>query len=132
MSNEKEYEELYRLARKKVEERTFYIHFVIFIIFNTILILIWRFTGVSFPWFVFPLGLWGMLVVFHYFANTYVSTRKKPSGNMERAIQFEVWKMKQAQRQKEARILETKEGEREGKTTEENDKPGKSDTDKTS
>jgi len=132
MSTEKEHEELYHLARKKLEERAFNIHFVVFIIFNTILIIIWRFTGISFPWFVFPLGIWSIFILLHFVMSTFYLTRRKPNAVLERAIEIEVWKMKEAERQKEAKMLEEKEKQKEGKTTGDNDKQEKSDTDKTS
>ena len=51
-------EETYRLARKRVEgKKEFYGH---------LLIIIWAATGAGFPWFVFPLGGWGIAIPLHY------------------------------------------------------------------
>ena len=60
-------EEMYEVARKRVEEKKgFFIHFAIYILVNAILIVIWASTGAGFPWFVFPLGGWGIGVLFHF------------------------------------------------------------------
>jgi fatty acid desaturase len=60
-------EQIYEAARKRVEEkRGFYTHFTVYAIVNLVLFLIWFFTGRGFPWFVFPLGGWGIGIVFHF------------------------------------------------------------------
>jgi hypothetical protein len=67
MVNELPEEEVYRLARQRVEEKKgFYIHLTVYILVNILLILIWFFTGADFPWFIFPLGGWGIGLLFHF------------------------------------------------------------------
>ncbi|MBM3157181.1 MAG: hypothetical protein FJ004_07825 [Chloroflexi bacterium] len=132
MANDKEYEQLYQMARGKLEGRAFYVHFVIFLIFNSIIIVVWRFTGISFPWFVIPLGFWSIFILFHYLVITFLSTRRKPSGRMEKAIEFEIWKMKEEKRQKASERLEEIEKQKAVQATKENDKQSKSDTNKPS
>ncbi len=66
MANE---EELRRRARNTAEAKVgFYIHLGIYATVNTLLILIWWFTGgVSvFPWFIFPLFIWGAGLIAHF------------------------------------------------------------------
>ena len=61
--------ELRKKAEKIAEEKIgFIIHFGVFIAVNLFLIGIWRgTTGIgSFPWFVFPLGGWGIGLVSHF------------------------------------------------------------------
>ena len=60
-------EELYRLARKRVEEKKgFFTHFAVYIIVNIVLVLIWAFpAGGGYPWFLWPLGGWGIGILFH-------------------------------------------------------------------
>lgn len=59
--------EIYRQARKRVEEKKgFYVHFAVYIIVNIILVIIWAITGVGNPWFLFPLGGWGIGILFHF------------------------------------------------------------------
>jgi len=86
-------EEMYEVARKRIEEKKgFFIHFGIYILVNAVLIIIWASTGAGFPWFVFPLGGWGIGVLFH-FLGTFVFSR---TTNWERKeIEKEVSRMKQ-------------------------------------
>jgi len=59
--------EIYRQARKRVEEKKgFYVHFAVYIIVNIILVIIWAATGAGYPWFLFPLGGWGIGILFHF------------------------------------------------------------------
>ena len=86
-------EEMYEVARKRVEEKKgFFIHFAIYILVNAILIVIWASTGAGFPWFVFPLGGWGIGVLFH-FLGTFVFSRTTSWERKE--IEKEVSRMKQ-------------------------------------
>ena len=70
MSSNMSEKELYRLARKRVEEKKgVYIHFVVYLAVNVLLVIIWWVTGSPgdrFPWFFFPLGGWGIGVLFHF------------------------------------------------------------------
>jgi Na+(H+)/acetate symporter ActP len=60
-------EEIYQLARKRVEEKKgFLVHLIVYAVVNAILVLIWLGTGAGFPWFVFPLGGWGIGILFHF------------------------------------------------------------------
>jgi cytochrome b561 len=77
MSVQMSEEEIYREARKRVEEKKgFFIHLTLYIIINIMLVLIWAFPGGGgFPWFVFPLGGWGIGILFH-FLGTFVFSRQ--------------------------------------------------------
>ena len=70
-------EEIYKEAKKIVEEkRSFRNHFIVYLCVNALLVVIWAVTSWGeFPWFVFPLGGWGIGVLFHYL-NTYVFSRE--------------------------------------------------------
>jgi len=63
-------EQVYALAKKRVEaRRDFAIHLIVYLGVNTLLVCLWLFvTGRGFPWFVFPLGGWGIGVVCHFFS----------------------------------------------------------------
>ena len=69
MSSKMSEQDLYRPARKRVEEKKgFYIHFAVYLAVNALLVVIWFVTGHPgnrFPWLVFPLGGWGIRVLFH-------------------------------------------------------------------
>lgn len=81
-------EELYRLARKRVEEKKgFYVHFAVYLAVNALLIMIWWFTGEPggrFPWFIFPLGGWGIGVLFHFLVDLTVYQACCPSQKSNR------------------------------------------------
>jgi len=86
-------EELYRLARKRVEEKKgFYTHFAVYICVNILLVIIWAFPGGrGYPWFFWPLGGWGIGVLFH-FLGVFVFSR--PSNWERREIEKEVENLK--------------------------------------
>ena len=88
--------ELYEEARKRVEEKKgFYIHFAVYILVNIMLVIIWAVTGAGFPWFVFPLGGWGIGVLFH-FLGVFVFSRQ--SAWEKREIEKEVERLKKGGR----------------------------------
>lgn len=93
MSSQTPEEELFRLARKRVEEKKgFYTHFAVYLAVNALLVVIWAFTGAGFPWFIFPLGGWGIGVLFH-FLGVFVFSRA--GSDWERkAIEKEVERLK--------------------------------------
>ncbi len=85
-------EEIYRQARKRVEEKKgFYVHFAVYIIVNVILVIIWAATGAGYPWFLFPLGVWGIGVLFH-FLGVFVFSRQ--TSWERREIEKEVERLK--------------------------------------
>ena len=60
-------EEVYQLARKRVERKKgFYVHFAIYLCANTLLVIVWAITESDFPWFVFPLVGWSIAIILHY------------------------------------------------------------------
>ena len=61
-------EQIYEEAKKRVEEKKgFYIHLTVYIVVNIGLVLLWAFAADrGFPWCVFPLGGWGIGLLFHY------------------------------------------------------------------
>ena len=61
-------EELRQIARQRAKAKTgFYIHLIVYIIVNILLVSIWYFTSdkSEFPWFVYPLVGWGIALVIH-------------------------------------------------------------------
>jgi len=57
--------------RSRVRQmREFYTHLIVYIVVNLILVAIWYFTtGIDgFPWFLFPLGGWGIGLFFHWYS----------------------------------------------------------------
>ena len=68
MANKMSEEEIYREAKKRVEEKKgFFIHLIVYIVVNIMLVFIWAFpSGGGFPWFIYPLGGWGIGLIFHF------------------------------------------------------------------
>jgi hypothetical protein len=67
-------EELMREARKRAEEKVgFYTHFLIYVAVNLLLVLVWRFSGAGFSWFIFVLVFWEIGIVAHR-ASVFVGT----------------------------------------------------------
>ena len=61
-------EQIYELAKKRVEEKKgFFVHLTVYILVNIMLVLIWAFaTGGGYPWFIWALGGWGIGLLFHF------------------------------------------------------------------
>jgi hypothetical protein len=60
-------EQIYEHARKRVEaKRGFFSHLAAYVIVNILLFVIWYLTSRGFPWFLFPLGGWGIGLIFHF------------------------------------------------------------------
>ena len=87
-------EQIYELAKKRVEaKRGFFTHLTVYILVNVMLVLIWRFAdGGGFPWFIFPLGGWGIGLIIHAI-NTFVFEAKSDRV----AIEKEAEKIKREQ-----------------------------------
>lgn len=87
-------EQIYALAKKRVEEKKgFFVHLTVYIIVNILLVLIWAFTaGGGYPWFVWPLGGWGIGLLFHSLG-VFVFESKSDRA----AIEKEVEKIKREQ-----------------------------------
>ena len=67
---------LIKEAEKRAEEKLgFYVHLTVYSIVNIMLFLIWLFITKGFPWFLFPLGGWGIGIMFH-FLSAFVFTRQ--------------------------------------------------------
>ena len=87
-------EEIYKLARERVNEKKgFFTHFAVYIVVNILLVVIWAFTGRGFPWFVFPLGGWGIGVIFH-FLGVFVFSKQGTTDWERREMEKEVERLK--------------------------------------
>ena len=61
-------EQIYEEAKQRVKaKRDFWGHFGVWVAINTMLIIIWALTDLGgYPWFLWPLGMWGVFVLLHY------------------------------------------------------------------
>ena len=94
MSTQMSEQEIYQEAKKRVEEKKgVFIHFIVYILVNILLVIIWAFpAGGGYPWFLWPLGGWGIGLIFH-FLGVFVFSRntnwdrrqiEKEVGNIKR------------------------------------------------
>jgi hypothetical protein len=59
-------EEIMKLARKRVDERVgLLVHVAMYVLVNTGILITWRLTSSSYPWFIWPLLGWGAGIVAH-------------------------------------------------------------------
>jgi hypothetical protein len=92
-------EEIYQVARKRVEEKKgFYTHLATYIVVNVMLVLIWAFTSRSYPWFIWPLAGWGIGLIFHFLG---VFAFNKGTGWESREIEKEAARLRKEGQQQE-------------------------------
>ncbi|MGB3863931.1 MAG: 2TM domain-containing protein [Candidatus Aminicenantaceae bacterium] len=82
-------EQIYEQAKKRVEaKKGFYIHLTVYILVNILLVLIWTFAADGgFPWFIFPLGGWGIGILFH-FLGVFVFDGKSDKAAIEKEAEI--------------------------------------------
>ena len=86
-------EQIYEEASKKVKaKKGFYGSLATYAIVNALLIVIWALSGQGYPWFLWPLGVWGVFVLGH-FLRVFVFEK----GSDRQAIEKEVEKIKKGQ-----------------------------------
>jgi phosphate/sulfate permease len=93
MSKQMSEEEMYKEASKRVEEKKgFFVHLTVYVLVNSLLVIIWAFAaGGGYPWFVWPLGGWGIGLIMHFFS-VFVFSRK--TDWERRQIEKEVERLK--------------------------------------
>lgn len=89
LSDEQIYEEASRRVKAK---KSFYGSLATYVVVNAVLIVIWLLSGQGYPWFLWPLGIWGVFVLGH-FLRVFVFEK----GSDQQAIEKEVEKMKRGQ-----------------------------------
>ena len=95
MSSQMSEEEIYKKARERVEEKKgFFTHLIVYILVNILLVIIWAFpAGGGFPWFVFPLGGWGIGLIFHFLG---VFVFSKETGWERREVEKEAERLRKS------------------------------------
>jgi len=90
-------EQIYELAKERVEARRgFTVHLIVYVVVNAMLVCLWAFvSGRGFPWFVFPLGGWGIGLVAHYFSSRTVGG--VAAGNRSAEVEREAEKIRKEQ-----------------------------------
>jgi len=60
-------EQVYEEAKKRVKaKRDYWGHFITYAVVNIICFLVWVLGDRGYPWFLWVLGPWGVLVILHY------------------------------------------------------------------
>ena len=95
MSEKMSDEEIQDLAKKRIKKKKeFRSHLGVYIGVNILLIVIWALSGAGHPWFLWPLCIWGVFVVWGYF-DVYVFGKGMQSDKAE--IEKEVEQIKREQ-----------------------------------
>ena len=80
-------DEIYEQASQKVrEKKRFYGGLVTYLIVNAVLIVIWALSGRGYPWFLWPLGIWGAFVLGD-FLRIFVFREKSDHEAIEREVE---------------------------------------------
>lgn len=54
-----------REARRIARRQWFWLHFAVFATIQVFLVIVWRLSETNYPWYIFPLFGWGVLVAAH-------------------------------------------------------------------
>ena len=78
-------EQIYEEARLRVKaKKDFWGHLGAWVIVNVVLIVVWALTDVGgYPWFLWPLCIWGVFVLFHGL-RVFVFERKSDKSAIEK------------------------------------------------
>ena len=67
MPQEVSEEEIYKEARARVKKkREFYSHLGAYVSINIVLVVVWALSGQGYMWFLWPLGIWGVFVLWNF------------------------------------------------------------------
>ena len=80
-------DEVYAEAKRRVKaKKGFYGNFTGWAVVNSILVIIWALSDPGgYPWFLWPLGIWGVFVLFN-FLSVFVFERKTDVGAIEKEV----------------------------------------------
>ena len=78
-------EQIYEEARKTVKaKRSFWRHFVFYAVVNVICFLVWALGGGGYPWFLWVLGPWGIVIILPHYLRVFVFGGKSEKGAIEK------------------------------------------------
>lgn len=86
-------DEIRKIAMSRVvAKKGVFIHLIVYVVVNAVLVTIWAVTGAGYPWFLWVLGFWGLGLIFNILG---VFVFPKEGGEWERReIQKEMERMK--------------------------------------
>jgi hypothetical protein len=102
-------EGLYQHIRKQ-SERLFFIHYVVYVAVNSGLAIIWRVTGKGFPWFLIPVGAWGIIMLLHLLMVTVLLARRQPSQRTKATMARKLAGLKQVDTKEPERLRQGQDG----------------------
>jgi len=95
MTNQPSEEKIYEEAKLRVKaKKDFYGNLIAWAVVNIILVIVWALSGRGYPWFLWPLGIWGAFVLVH-FLRVFIFEQK---SDMQ-AIEKEAEKIRREQKQ---------------------------------
>jgi hypothetical protein len=81
-------EQMMKLAKQRVEERVgLVVHAAMYVLVNAGLILTWRLTGSSYPWFIWPLLGWGAGLMAHALTYWFGPNSRHGAKAIDREVQ---------------------------------------------
>jgi hypothetical protein len=81
-------EQIAKLAKQRVEERAgVVVHAAMYVLVNAGLIIAWRLTGSSYPWFIWPLLGWGAGLMGHVLTYWFGPNSRHGAKAFEREVQ---------------------------------------------
>ena len=87
-------EQIYEEAKARVKaKRGFWGHFITYAVVNIICFFVWALTGGGYPWFLWVLGPWGVVVILPHYLRVFIFEGKSE----RRAIEQEADRIKKEQ-----------------------------------
>ncbi len=88
-------EQIYEEAKQRVKaKRGFWGHFITYAVVNIICLLVWALGGGGYPWFLWVLGPWGIVIILPHYLRVFVFGGKSE----RRAIEQEAERIKREQK----------------------------------
>ena len=85
MANQTSEQEIYEEAKKRVKaKRDFWGHFIFYAVVNIICFLVWVLGDRGYPWFLWVLGPWGLLIVLPHYFRIFVFAGKSEKRAIEK------------------------------------------------
>ena len=80
-------EKIYEEAKRRVKaKKDFYGHLGAWAVVNIVLIIVWALSARGYPWFLWPLCVWGAFVLLNYF-NVFVFSKKSDVKEIEKEVE---------------------------------------------
>ena len=78
-------DQIYAEAKKRVKaKRRFWSSFIVYAVVNTICFFIWALTGGGYPWFLWVLGPWGIVIILPHYLRVFVFGGQSEERAIER------------------------------------------------